>query len=751
VDAHANPGADTIVFDGVSTVTLTSGALTISSDLTIEGGIGVTIARSLDVGTAKFRIFEITGSDIEVTLDTLTIMNGSAANGDGGGIFIGRSSVTVQDSTFKDNLANESGGGIFYTAGASSSSSLTVSNSTFINNTAQNYDGGAIANRGPLTVTESTFTNNYAYEGGGIATEHGSAEIVDSTFNANTVFFAGGGIYHRGKLTITDSFFSENTATDGAGGGIYHPEGDLTLISSTFEANVAPSGGGISTGDSIVTIRDSTFKDNLANESGGGIFYTAGASSSSSLTVSNSTFINNTADNYDGGAIANRGPLTVTESTFTNNYAYEGGGVSSQSQNAEITNSTFDSNVAMFAGGGLHNTSVLTVSTNIFTGNVARVGGGGGIYSSGNNLVLTASTLADNTALYGGGIANDGTLTMFASTVNANTADGRFGGGMWNSSGATVVNSTFSGNTATLGGGGISNDSTLVVTNSTLSENRADDNGGGIFNRITSAQMLINNTIVANNTSGDITNQGTLDATGANIVETAVSGSGTIDGGENIRNVDPQLRPLADNGGLTRTHLPQNSSPAIDAGTNAVVQPLDEGMVTTDQPALSTTIIIRPPLEPYDGVLTTDQRGFPRNVDSSIDIGSVEVLTVPVAINVRRGAPGSVFVVCGARLEPNTTYKVLINEVPVGEVTTDATGILGFVIVTDEEAAAGLYNVTLHAPLAVAQAGFGTQYVLDPNAPVRDIPQTVTASIMSVPETIKALNQRYLPFIATAR
>ena len=45
-----------------------------------------------------------------------------------------------------------------------------------------------------------------------------------------------------------------------------------------------------------------------------------------------------------------------------------------------------------------------------------------------------------------------------------------------------MTNSTLSGNTATGGGGGIVNDGTVTVTNSTLTGNSAASGGGGIFN-----------------------------------------------------------------------------------------------------------------------------------------------------------------------------------------------------------------------------------------------------------------------------
>src|SRR5687768_3200360 len=60
--ANADPTPDTINFaPSVTAVTLTSGQLTISTDMSITGSLGgaVTVQRSSAVGTPDFRIFQI--------------------------------------------------------------------------------------------------------------------------------------------------------------------------------------------------------------------------------------------------------------------------------------------------------------------------------------------------------------------------------------------------------------------------------------------------------------------------------------------------------------------------------------------------------------------------------------------------------------------------------------------------------------------------------------------------------------------
>ena len=83
----------------------------------------------------------------------------------------------------------------------------------------------------------------------------------------------------------------------------------------------------------------------------------------------------------------------------------------------------------------------------------------------------------------GGGIFNQGALTVSSCTLSGNSATSGFdvaGGGIYNFGTLTVSNSTLSGNSAGDYGGGISNNGTLTVSNSSLSGNSAVYAGGGI-------------------------------------------------------------------------------------------------------------------------------------------------------------------------------------------------------------------------------------------------------------------------------
>lgn len=154
---------------------------------------------------------------------------------------------------------------------------------------------------------------------------------------------------------------------------------------------------------------------------------------------------------------------------------------------------------------------------------------------------------------------------------------------------ATIQNCTFFDNTVLSDGGGIYNYiGSATVVNSTFSGNTADGAGGALYNLDT---LHLVNTILANsNCTTDCTNLGTLATNLTNLVEDELDCPGALTG-------DPNLDPLANNGGPTHTMALHLGSPAIIAGSNAGA-----------------------------AGLTTDQRGtgYPRIRGLIVDIGAFE-------------------------------------------------------------------------------------------------------------------------------
>jgi len=119
------------------------------------GGTGNANVITRSASAPAFRIAEVsvTGS---LTLNSVTLSNGSSLSGDGGGI-LNFGSVTVDSGGLTDNTAAGNGGGI--ATGPGSGAAATFSSSTLSGNTATTGSGGAVYSQGgTATLTSSTAT-----------------------------------------------------------------------------------------------------------------------------------------------------------------------------------------------------------------------------------------------------------------------------------------------------------------------------------------------------------------------------------------------------------------------------------------------------------------------------------------------------------------------------------------------------------------------------------------------------------------
>jgi hypothetical protein len=274
-----------------------------------------------------------------------------------------------------------------------------------------NGNGGGILCTGSLTVTDSIISNNASTHGSG-APAHGGRN-------------GGGGIYNVGTMIVIDSSIINNTATDGtdlSGGGIDNV-GTMTVIGSNIDKNLSQYyGGGVgNTGNHcVLTIENSTIADNYSATMGGGIL------NESTMTLANSAVSGNyltTPDGDCGGIDNNGGPLTITNSTISNNRAFNGGGMLNNGT-VTITNSTISNNSAQYAGGGIYNDDFMTVTNSTIAGNSAVFGGGA--FDGYGALTIINSTIAYNKGSQGGGldIAYGGTAALYNSIVALNTNGG---------------------------------------------------------------------------------------------------------------------------------------------------------------------------------------------------------------------------------------------------------------------------------------------------------------------------------------
>jgi len=155
------------------------------------------------------------------------------------------------------------------------------------------------------------------------------------------------------------------------------------------------------------------------------------------------------------------------------------------------------SRVFQVDGGVTASISGLTITG----GNTA--GYGGGLYNLGT-ITLTDCTVSSNSASYGGGLDSDGTTTLTNCTVSGNSATKGNGGGLENFYGTTILNNcTVSGDSATnRNGGGIADyGGTTTLNNCTVSGNSAS-NGGGISD-YAGTDMLSNCTVSGNSATAN--------------------------------------------------------------------------------------------------------------------------------------------------------------------------------------------------------------------------------------------------------
>jgi CSLREA domain-containing protein len=430
----------------------------------------------------------------------------------------------------------------------------------------------------------------------------------------------GGGVLNTGHLQVIDSIVTANMAT--AGGGIANAGGTVILSRSSVTGNTAPvyGGGGIQNGGfrnvaGTVEVIASIVTGNVSGGDGGGILNgqngRPGRPGRPATPVRSAcAWIPRCARSMHPGPAAPPAPgpptapgppaprglrLVVTGSRIDGNTGTNSGaGIANDGGTAVVTGSTLNGNkAARSPGGGIANYGPLTLLHDTLHGNQAAYGGALEAAYAGTpgRQVVTDSSLTGNTALAGGAI-DDGTDTLY------------------------VTASTLAGNSADLGGAiEVQGAAFVYLRNSTLTGNSARPGAGGAVDTYACGGGVVSYSTIAGNTSGLNLPCSNLTVTGSIIAASAPgpncagaapheSAGYNLDTGvscafakpTDLTAADPQLAPLAANGGPTPTQVPADGSPAINHG----------GTRATGCPA-------------------TDQRGVSRPQGPACDIGAVEV------------------------------------------------------------------------------------------------------------------------------
>jgi CSLREA domain-containing protein len=365
-----------------------------------------------------------------------------------------------------------------------------------------------------------------------IAALFATAPAAATTFSPNTTADGNDGAC-AAVCTLRDAVIAANAS---AGNDVSMPAGHYVLslgqLPISQNMTVAGAGARTTTIDAQGTSRVITVPPGITTTIRD-LTITGGAATNTSSPFSG-----------EGGAIVNQGTLHLQKSAVVGNSStFTGGGISAPWKGA-------------FLGGGMTTTiEDSLIANNTVTGG-AGGGGGGGLNLFGAATIINSTVTGNNVSLpgsnQGGGIVS--------STAFSSSSPGSL----------TLLNTTIAGNSIT-------------------GPTPASDRGGGLsgdnfigFGPLAS-NLTAKNTIIAGNTISGAAQDCSL----VNIVDTVRNISGDATCGftnpGSMQNTNPQLGPLADNGGSTNTLKPADSSPAKNAADNNSCPGADQRGVSRPQ------------------------------------------------------------------------------------------------------------------------------------------------------------------------
>ena len=618
----ADDRAGAILETGYGMITISNS--TLSDNTALNGG-----------GIHTFGEVSITGNDFI----------GNSAVADGGGIYNSAYyPVNVTNSTFSGNHANQ-GGAICC------ESSISINESTFNNNIADTH-GGAIYNQSEITINKSTFSDNNAINNCGGIFNGSWGTITNSTLSGNNADY-GGGIYNEGYLDIAVSTLSGNSVgTPGLdhGGGIYNAYFESITMNGTIiaysdlgwncaGAAIIDAGYNLEDGDSCglnpangSIINTDPLLGPLQNN--GGPTWThelrplspaIDAGDNVNCPETDQRGVPRPIDgNGDGNPACDIGAFqfepgnlvvtTLADEVFNDSFCSLREAIQAANTNTTIEECgtgelvtdtiTFDvvgtitliSQLEIDNGGPLEivGADAITVSggdsVGIFyimdesavlelddlTIQDGYAGQGGGIYNRGTLEVSNSSISSNHAVADGGSIYNDfGVIVISESTVAAN--DASEGGGIYNSQGTvTILNCILSDNNASSDGAGIYNWGTLIIDESSLSGNSASDSGGAIFNTGFGLLTITNSTLSGNSAheGGGISNWGMMTITNSTLSDHTADFGGSIRNGGTLTMTNSTLPgnnalqggAIGNGGTMTITSSTLMGNSAVDYG-----------------------------------------------------------------------------------------------------------------------------------------------------------------------------------------
>ena len=465
----------------------------------------------------KGRIFNISGSGTELTLEDIKLEDGYASTGgaayvEAGGILALTGQTLVTPSTGSD--ANTAGKNDVYLANSAKirvDSGLTSPDPIVARITPADY------NEGITVLTGTTIGSDY--------TRFSVTQPAGSTDGIWTI--KNDGMLKKEALIIKNT--DPNPWKKLQDFVRLTGEGSTITIDGEIKATNAPGNSGEIVIDKNLTIKKADGAASAVLDANKDtddkpkhrIFKVEGGKT---LTLTNLTLKGGKPDGSDeegggGGILVKGSTLNMTNCAVTGNTAQDGGGIFAKKEGSTAsavtisggfigsdgTGTDANKSTGYSGGGGIYigEDCSLTMKENVkIIGNQTGASGGG-IYT-GANCVLTMEncTVSDNTAsINGGGAYLAGTVNIKgASTIAHNEAQGS-GGGIYAASGSLMLeNATIGGDQSYYGtesnkakgnkakdGGGIFAQAALTMKNCTVSYNTAETSGissadgGGIY------------------------------------------------------------------------------------------------------------------------------------------------------------------------------------------------------------------------------------------------------------------------------
>jgi predicted outer membrane repeat protein len=544
-----------------------------SKVITIQGaGAGTTTIQGSG-SNAPVVTFANSGLTASAVLDGFTI-NNSASNSLTWGVSITNSaSPTLKNLVLKGNAVPlDVDGGAIYISGATA----TIQDSIIGDSTARNQaDEGAgiyaTGLTGTLTISGTTFLDNYVdYRGGAIRITGSPSyglSMTGGSFDSNDADY-GGAIYidNSGSATFNGTDFTGNTATQG-GNVVYADNNPINLINGTVSSNI--SGGPNSDGAFYLHSSSATFSANGTSFSGnnarsGGVIYATG--NTGNITLTNTPFTNNSGTGYGGAININNTASTDfttlaisgVSSIFDNNdtTADYGGAIYAQYANVSLTNGEIKYSDCNQYGAGIYmsgtSSHTLTVDGASLTYNGVTAGGSAIYVSTSGPVTINNATIENNDTAYrssGAGLhleATSGASTISNSNIRYNTV-GASGAGIYYSTdqtaSLTLTNTNVDSNTIdvpTMDGGGMylaqesGGNVTVTINGGSVSNNSG--RGGGAIYATGAIDLNIDGTTITGNTALEYGGGICMDSAGASLTmsKSFVQGNNSKDGGGGV-------------------------------------------------------------------------------------------------------------------------------------------------------------------------------------------------------------------------